>query len=337
VDHLVVDGDLEGRPPPVLQIDAHIAREPVRDRLPETSGLGEIVSNGAVLDRDHVDSVVSGAAASPLQAAGIDLTRLRGLRRIKRGLVLADPVGLLGRRCFEATVTHVPRAREDLVEAAAHAVAGSPGSGAGDRGDRARRNREAARRHGELLLLQMDARSQPCRLVRTDRVEGAASTVKVGSTPSEVRIFEAPIPATESAPRAANPVGVAEPPTKRPAGSAAAADEQPREGPPLPSNWATCVLVPWPGYVVTRRAVIPPLPPPEEEPPARRSPAGHSTQGESKPFRWPSRPGLATLFFAKGVACHASNHDARNLLVPIDGHGRRRPRDWRGLHPRRGR
>ena len=61
VDPLVVEGDLEGRPPPAFQTDADLAREPVGDRLPETSGLGEIVSNGAVLDRDHADSVVFGA------------------------------------------------------------------------------------------------------------------------------------------------------------------------------------------------------------------------------------------------------------------------------------
>jgi hypothetical protein len=59
-DHLVVEGDLVGRPPPAFQLDADVAREPVGDRLPETSGLGEVVSNGAVLDRDHADSVVWG-------------------------------------------------------------------------------------------------------------------------------------------------------------------------------------------------------------------------------------------------------------------------------------
>jgi len=58
VDHLVVEGDLVGRPPPAFQLDADGAREPVGDRLPETSGLGEVVSNGAVLDRDHAGSVV---------------------------------------------------------------------------------------------------------------------------------------------------------------------------------------------------------------------------------------------------------------------------------------
>jgi hypothetical protein len=53
VEHLAAEGDLEGRPPPGLQIHADPAGEPVCDRLPETSGLGEVVSNLAVLDRDH--------------------------------------------------------------------------------------------------------------------------------------------------------------------------------------------------------------------------------------------------------------------------------------------
>jgi hypothetical protein len=71
VDHLVVEGDLEGRPSPALQLDADVAREPVGDRLPETSGLGEVVSNRAVLDRDHADSGVWGGdgLASPGVAA----------------------------------------------------------------------------------------------------------------------------------------------------------------------------------------------------------------------------------------------------------------------------
>jgi hypothetical protein len=58
VDHLVTEGDLEGRPPSGLQIHAHPVREPVADRLPETSGPGEIPSKRAVLDRDHANSVV---------------------------------------------------------------------------------------------------------------------------------------------------------------------------------------------------------------------------------------------------------------------------------------
>jgi hypothetical protein len=71
VDHLVVEGDLVGRPPPAFQLDADVAREPVGDCLPETSGLGEVVSNRAVLDRDHADSVVwrGDGLASPGVAA----------------------------------------------------------------------------------------------------------------------------------------------------------------------------------------------------------------------------------------------------------------------------
>ena len=96
VDHLVVEGDLEGRPPPAIQTDADLAREPVGDRLPETSGLGEIVSNRAVFDRDHAGSVVSRgdglsspgvAARSPpaLHALGTNLTVRRQVRRLSRG------------------------------------------------------------------------------------------------------------------------------------------------------------------------------------------------------------------------------------------------------------
>jgi len=72
VDHLVVEGDLEGRPPSALKIDTHPAGEPVGNRLPETSGLGEIPSNCAVLDRDHADSVVGRGygLTSPGVAAG---------------------------------------------------------------------------------------------------------------------------------------------------------------------------------------------------------------------------------------------------------------------------
>ena len=92
VDHLVVEGDLVGRPPPALQLDADVAREPVGDRLPETSGLGEVVSNRAVLDRDHADSVVwrgdglaSPGVAARSPGARNNLTRLRRLRRFSRG------------------------------------------------------------------------------------------------------------------------------------------------------------------------------------------------------------------------------------------------------------